>query len=150
MAFPVSRATAHLEAVAEAHNITVWWRRGIEGSEANQPLRIASIPRPRNGLLYLVALHELGHILCRDAESQYDAWDEDPDDIEGEVTYEGAAWAWAAEHRDEGIRILDREWRRAGTLFASYLKGGNLRPEPQSAGRPVPHEGRHPETVSSP
>ena len=113
MTFPVARATKHLQTVAKQADISIVWADS-QRAESFPDARVI-IPKPKNGYLYLIALHELGHCLSSGAR----LWSTN-EDIYGEVACEGFAWAWAAAYRDKTIPIRSSDRKRAAVLFASY------------------------------
>lgn len=102
-------AIAHLEELAARHDIQLLWLTGREGVDwkyacAFHKSRTVHVPVPRNPRLYLVALHEFGHLLSPTAKRLWGA-SERPD---VSTACEGAAWGWAmgALHRDLAGKIL--------------------------------------------
>jgi hypothetical protein len=94
-------------------------RGGWTKAEAWVEERAVRVPAIRSGRDYLVALHELGHILSPHARGLHEAGV-----LYDEISCEGYAWAWAAAHAEPAlaIAISAREWALAGKGFVSYLR----------------------------
>lgn len=69
------QAMIHLELLAVVWDIEVEWINGPMEAEAFPAARLVRIPRPRSRALFLIGLHEFGHVAAG------------PD--------ERAAWKWA-------------------------------------------------------
>lgn len=123
MAFPVDAARQQLESLADKHDVYVVWIQGYNKAVSFPEPRIAALPHPSDGTRYLVALHELGHVVDRRARR----WN-DRDDLYGTAVCEGFAWAWAAKKADRSFPLSQADWARAGVLLSSYWA------------IPVPHE----------
>lgn len=91
-------AIAHLEELAARHDIQLLWLTGREGVDwkyacAFHKSRTVHVPVPRNPRLYLVALHEFGHLLSPLAKRLWGATGAD-----ASTACEGSAWGWAMDH----------------------------------------------------
>lgn len=73
--------------------------------------RVVYVPIIRTALDYMVAMHEIGHIV----RNREDTW---------EVVDEAMAWAWASMHALPEIvkRVTQAQWRWIGLAFTEYLK----------------------------
>lgn len=96
-----SEATTHLEALGEAHDIDIGWLVGGEGygwtsACAVFGTRQVFIPTPWVPRLYLVGLHEFGHLLSPLAVRLWKCGEETSADES--TACEGAAWGWALAH----------------------------------------------------
>lgn len=117
--FDRAAARTHLRQLAAEMGVTIVWVSGYTLAEAWVDERTACLPRIRSGRDYLVALHELGHILSPHAAGLVDAGV-----LYDEISCEGYAWAWAASHADPVIAdsISARDWALAAKCFTSYLR----------------------------
>lgn len=105
--WPRKDAERHLRRIARKHGIRVHWVKGrnwIHEAEAYEAARQISIPRPHNQRQYLVALHEMGHILGPMPNSSRGDWPGSPGTFL--MAMEGAAWGWAVEHMDHDLALL--------------------------------------------
>lgn len=88
------KATEHLELLAERHGVEINWITGAwKEAEAFYATRQVWVPKPWSRALYLVALHEFGHIVSDLARSLWDT-----DDPDSDLACEAAAWGWAVHH----------------------------------------------------
>lgn len=118
-------AWAHLRRLAAEHRVKLHATQARWDSEAHMGTRQAFVPRQlRAPVDYLVALHEIGHIVSPLARRlignrQY----------QHEVAAEAAAWAWAVEHAEPAVLALagERDWELVGEAMTSHL-----RPQPAS------------------
>lgn len=81
----------HVRTLANDGCVTVTWCDSWHDAEAWVELRSVTLPRIHVAADYLMALHELGHVLAPDAEHL-----ETAPGVYGRLVREGAAWAWAA------------------------------------------------------
>lgn len=81
----------HVRTLANDGCVLVTWCDSWHDAEAWVELRSVTLPRIHVAADYLVALHELGHVLAPDAERL-----EEAPGMYGRLVREGAAWAWAA------------------------------------------------------
>jgi hypothetical protein len=106
----------HFSLLGARHNIEVNYL-GPDWKEAEALLgtRQVFLPHPRSRALYLVGLHEFGHLISDLARSLFDS---DENELEASLACEAAAWGWAC-------KVADREL--TGPLQQrdlGYLKGG--------------------------
>jgi hypothetical protein len=121
----------HLKELAAANDVSLTWIKGWERAEAFPVAREAVLPRIRTGGDYLVALHELGHILSFEAS----LWAHATDPY-GIVLCEGAAWAWASANvSPEAVPLLSEEdWDVVGQAFSSHAAYvSSPEPDPEEA-----------------
>lgn len=81
-------------------------------AEAFVQAREVLVPYPRLPEDYLIALHELGHVLSHDADRL-----EHRSGTEAHLTREAAAWAWAA---DQALAVPPEAWN---TVLRDSLVG---------------------------
>lgn len=118
--FPTDLARRHLETLAAKHEVhLVWIAGGPFRAEAFPEPRIAAVPIPSDGTRYLVALHELGHVVDRRSRYWYDKWESGGDDYD-DCVCESFAWAWASKTADRSLPISKADWARAGVLLSTY------------------------------
>lgn len=121
--WPRKLAQEHVKAIARAEGIRIRWVKGpqwMDFCEAYRVARLVSIPTCQNPMQYLVALHELGHVLgpfqLRHEFPGYTA-------AAFHLLEEAGADLWSAEHIHDD---LDRHIRHAhvdravGMAFASH------------------------------
>lgn len=104
-------AEVHLVTIAKRNGIRIEWVKGrdwMEQAGAYEAAKQVDIPHPHTARQYLVALHELGHLLgvlrsTGRGDSQYDT-------TPGAWIYlnEASAWAWAIEHIHSDLEHLCR------------------------------------------
>lgn len=114
---PTQRALArqHIEELAQRHRIRLRYTRRWK-SEAHSTTRQAWIPRAmRSPVDYLVALHEIGHIVLGHGYEKTLAL---------EMCREAEAWAWAVDHGDPKLlRLVTKDhWMVVGSAMASFLR----------------------------
>jgi hypothetical protein len=111
-------AETHIQNLARRHKIHVRRTKDWMASEADHMTRQIFIPRVfKTGLDYLVALHEIGHLVDTHAEPiSYFA-----PGVGSALRDEAAAWAWAVEHaRPEIVEAMTKtDWRRVGHCWVS-------------------------------
>jgi hypothetical protein len=94
-------ATVHLNTIAKRNGIKIRWVKGrnwMEDSGAYEVAKMVYMPRPYTAKQYLVALHELGHLLgTLKSSGRHEL---NVDSTPGAYIYlaEASAWAWAIEH----------------------------------------------------
>jgi len=99
-------AQAHLDQLAARYDIDIIWLTGRadrdwKEAQAFFMSQTVHIPRPWTMRLYLIALHEFGHLLSKQAVK---LWESDPHDLEKHAACEGAAWGWAVANVDPDLR----------------------------------------------
>lgn len=122
-----NRATVHLHWLAHEHGVTIRWMppgRMWTYAWAHPGTMLVEIPKPYNPRLYMVCLHEFGHVvspLARelwDRAQEHEAVEGEPGDLSTAI--EGAAWGWAFDHADvDLLRALtqpDFEWAQYGIV----------------------------------
>lgn len=98
--------------MADRHGIEINWLSGDwQEAESFITTRQVWVPKPYSRGLYLVALHEFGHIVSDLARELWD--DEHP---ESGMACEAAAWAWAVTNADEELM--------EGASWEDYRYGG--------------------------
>jgi hypothetical protein len=119
-AFQACRAKAHLEALAAQDAIEVVWVNTITDAAGEPGLTqpIVYLPKPHSFWRYVVALHELGHLLDVDARRLY--LSNAPAD---ELSMEAYAWAWALAHVANPWKHLvdERVRRKIGSYWQTFL-----------------------------
>jgi len=112
--FPVERAREHIEALAAKHKITVYEIQRVWSSEAYIERRTVYVTDPTTPLRYMLALHEIGHIV---------------DKVSAKVVFnhlaacEAAAWQWAYDNADDDLLacVTNRDWRLIARGWVSQL-----------------------------
>jgi hypothetical protein len=106
-------AEVHIRTLARRHGIAIRYLRGrnwMEDAESSESAQLVHIPHPNNARQYLVALHELGHLIGPVGVSTRDEHPDWSSDTFHLIT-EAAAWGWAVEHihgdLDRSIAHLD-------------------------------------------
>lgn len=114
MDFPAKRAYRHVEQLAAKHDIEIREISKQWNSEAWVEQRLICIAKPNTAIRYMIALHEIGHIV--DKVSAHVLSDHDPG-------CEAAAWAWAYDNADPKLRahVTERHWQRIGRAWVSSL-----------------------------
>lgn len=115
-------ATEHLRQLARDHDLRITWARDWMNSEASSCC--VAIPRPWNARLYLVALHEFGHVL--DPLARRLDRDVRPTVIDRDyMACEGAATGWAIAHvHDDLVAALpDNAVDYLGYGFRTHANG---------------------------
>jgi hypothetical protein len=112
-------AEAHVKKLARRHQIRVRRTKNWINSEADFVTRQIFCPAEfRTGLDYLIALHEIGHLMTPDAEPHifYEPG------IASVLRDEAAAWGWALEHADPDLieAMTKTDWRRVGHCWISH------------------------------
>lgn len=93
-------AEVHLRTLCRTHGIAIRYVRGrnwMHLSESSETARQVHIPHPNNARQYLVALHEIGHLLGPigvSSRNDYPDWGSPMHHI----LCEASAWGWAVEH----------------------------------------------------
>lgn len=116
---------AHVESLARAHNVRLC-PSSRRHAQALVRSRLAAIPRPiRSSKDYIVALHELGHVVCgKDGlDCWVPAW---MDGSEGTLVDETRAWRWAFQHALPELMTPAAE-RYAKRCFWTYIPGSEKR-----------------------
>lgn len=86
-------------------------------SECDRTNRRVFVPRTFDtGLKYLVALHELGHLVAKGAMGL------DPATAGEILRIEAAAWSWAVTNADPEVMagFTKTDWRRVGYCWVSH------------------------------
>jgi len=104
---------AHIRELAEEHSITVTYGGTWRTAECWPSDLAITTPEPVDPATYLVALHEIGHLVDVNAR----AWSRRRGS--GALKCEGMAWAWAAANCR--FHLTARDWDIAGRCFRSYL-----------------------------
>lgn len=113
------RAWLHIYALAEQHRVKVRKAKRWDKAEANVRTRQVWVPpRMSDRIAYLIALHEIGHVVhgpARRLQGRFDSC--------GLARCEAAAWSWAVEHAYPDIvaGVTTREWEVIGFMWASNL-----------------------------
>lgn len=123
---PFSRniAKVHVSTLLSTNDIAVKWLEGRDwfwlASASHTAWRV-EIPRPTSPKRYLVALHEIGHLLGPIAPGHRT---ENPDWTPGQFTLieEAAAWAWAAEHIHDAIDMSLTEAHYRSVVGEGFTK----------------------------
>lgn len=124
--WPRKLAQAHLLTLAARHDVEIVWRLLSEhdNMEASIAARTVWVPRPYNFRMYLIALHEFGHILSPLAVKLHYANTTGTADLQGYLACEGAAWGWAAENIDPDLAPWMGKRGAAGHGWAGYASIG--------------------------
>jgi hypothetical protein len=93
----------HIQSLAREHDVEIVIRKGSRG-RASRRQRLIKIPAVRGQVSYLVALHELGHIVGRYPKLRHDR--------------EVAAWRWALDNSIDEPTAASYE--RIAESLASY------------------------------
>jgi hypothetical protein len=117
-AFPRDAARTHIEYLAARNGIKVYEINRMWDSEADIKLRTIYVADPITPLRYMVALHEIGHIVDKVSAGvvgkgrDYHA-----------PACEAAAWSWAYDHADPELMkyVTPRMWRRIGRAWVTSL-----------------------------
>jgi hypothetical protein len=113
--FPIEEARAHIERLAAANGITVYEINRMWDSEADIRLRTIYVADPTTPLRYMIALHEMGHIVDKAARLLHDECNN--------PACEAAAWGWAYKAGNPAIMkfLTPRHWRRIGRAWVTNL-----------------------------
>lgn len=116
---------AHVLQLAAKHRITLFWLNEWGHAESFPEGRYALVPEISSAADYLVALHELGHVVSQVARRLVRS-----STVYDYITMEGAAWAWAAEHADPELTglLTASDWRVLLKCWKSNLRWGITRP----------------------
>lgn len=99
-------AEAHLLSLAARHDIEITWLMPFMGkheyAESFITTRQIRTPFPWNFRMYLIGLHEFGHILCPLAVELHRRFPTE-DNLPGYIAKEAAADAWAIENIDPDL-----------------------------------------------
>lgn len=90
-------ARVHLDNLCGRAGIKIKWANGrgwMDAAEAFPVARTVVIPEPYRPVQYLVALHEIGHVLARMSWADRTSYEIG----EAKMMYEAAAWGWAVTH----------------------------------------------------
>lgn len=115
-------AKTHLVTLLKLHDIKATWISGpdwLHKSESWFASRMVTIPKPYTPQQYLVALHEIGHILAVIRWADRTGYPV----AEYKLMYEAAAWGWAVEHIHPQLdqRMPEKTFLRIiGEGFASH------------------------------
>jgi len=113
--FPKEDARAHIEQLADDHDITIVEIRRQWTGEADTKDRCIYIADPTSPVRYMIALHEIGHIVDKAARIL--------DDQGNGPACEGAAWGWAYDNALPALLkyLTPTHWRRIGTAWVTGL-----------------------------
>lgn len=126
--FPRKLVRNHVELLAGRYGIEINWIRNPDAAWADDLERSIGIAKPTDPQRYLVALHELGHLL--DPEARRLGKQLARADARGAVldlgklmACEGYAWGWAMAHVIPEVRPMfgARHWRQTAEDFMSVL-----------------------------
>lgn len=114
-------AENHVRKLARRLRIELHFTSDWEMWQAHPSTRQVWIPEITRPLLYLVALHELGHVASEVATSWSAQYDGDPG---VQVLVEGAAWAWAVRAALPYLvaEMAGEDWTEMAALFLSYFR----------------------------
>lgn len=115
-------ARVHIETIAGRAGIKVQWKNGrawLYEAAAYEAAWMVVVPRPHNPAQYLVALHELGHLLGPIKSSGRQDLNTNTTPGEYQFLCEASAWAWAVEHVHP-----DLEHRIDHKVFRSVIGDG--------------------------
>ena len=113
--FSTRRARAHIERLAQEHGIEVRVTKRQWNAAADERLRTIWVVDPNTPLRYMIALHEIGHIVDKGARML---------GKNGHLpAEEAAAWAWAYNNGDPALlaHMTPRNWRRVGQAWVTHL-----------------------------
>lgn len=100
----------HIEELCKENGIQIFWTEQMNGewpvALALPQARMVKFHKPTSDFLYLVALHEIGHVMT---------------DVPGDrlLEREAKAWIWAMNNYD--LSIDTHSWRMAFTALSSYI-----------------------------
>lgn len=115
------RAENHLFRLRKKHKITRR-SRGVNWETAHSYIefREISAPKVREGIDYLVNLHEIGHIVSTTAQryARYPS-----EDAHADMMKEAAAWAWAVLAADPALmaKMGPKPVAQAAECFLTYM-----------------------------
>lgn len=116
------RMARHVQDLADEHGIPVTWKPGWRNAEAFPSIPAITVPVIRSPRDYLVALHELGHVLSPESASLHDT----PGPMWSYlgIVSEGAAWAWAATAAKPALvrHFRAKDWDAVAYAFRTYLQ----------------------------
>ena len=117
-AFPYEAARAHVEYLAAINGVTVYEIKRMWDSESDIKLRTVYVADPKTPLSYMIALHEIGHIVDKVAAGVVGSGR----DYHGPAC-EAAAWKWAYDNADPDLLayVSPRHWRRIGRAWTTSL-----------------------------
>jgi hypothetical protein len=123
-------AVDHLDRLASKHRIKLRLSAKVtaETAKAWPSHRVAVAPYPRTAVDYLLALHELGHIIDRRALSHCASAEAAAKGSAAvyynEILGEAAAWAWARKHAKPELlaKMSKKDWLRIADCWASYVE----------------------------
>lgn len=99
-----SAARRHVHDLARQHDVSLHWCDSWDQAETFARAREVRIPFIDDGQDYLIALHELGHVIAAGAQALEATGRTDPFT---NLALEGLAWAWAASVCD--VALLEPE-----------------------------------------
>lgn len=102
-------ARRHVHDLARQHDVSLHWVEGWERSEAFAGIREVRVPWIRDGQDYLVALHEIGHVVAPGAQALEET---NRTDVFTTLALEGLAWAWVAQVADRSL-LDELDWETA-------------------------------------
>lgn len=116
------RAYRHLRKLAEQLDVEINFVAGErwERWEASASTRQVWIPRPTRPTLYMVGLHEMGHV----ASTVASEWTPRYEEPGPNALIEGAAWAWGTLHAKPELAAYmgGEDWVELSSYFTSYLR----------------------------
>jgi hypothetical protein len=92
LATAASASRRHLHDLASQHDVALHWVDTWDQAETFAVIREVRIPWVEDGSDYLIALHELGHVIAPGAQA-FEATGRS--DVFTNLALEGLAWAWA-------------------------------------------------------
>lgn len=115
MIFNPYTAQTAVEALAKRHRVKIWWHTQDGTPEAHIGTRQVWLHSVDSPYHYLAALHELGHVIDRDARRLHDKG--------ATLTCEAAAWEWAFVHADPAVleKIGKRTLKLVRAAWGTYL-----------------------------
>ena len=118
MAFSRPLAEEHIEKLERKYKVEVRFVDGGDGEAFITP-RAVFIPLLDTPEHYLAALHEFGHVVCKEAIRWHREYNQS-EMLADEFMCEAAAWAWAIrEHHP--ILVPKRSWSFVTRCLRTYL-----------------------------
>ena len=127
--FDAKQAERHLRLLRKKYGIERKWIKRWDRSFALAAPKIVRAPKAKNGIEYLVNLHEMGHLESSTAR-RYHRFPST--DLHAEMMREAAAWAWAIAEADPTLlkSVTKKEWGLVADCLVTYFRA--------SAGEAVP------------
>ena len=123
-------ARRHVHDLARQHDVEVHWVETWEQAEGFHAIRAVRLPFIESGSDYLIALHELGHVIAPGA-GELEERGAEPF---ARLAAEGLAWAWAAAFCDTSL-LEPEDWDTP--LFALWT---HFEKELEKRGAALPHD----------